>query len=104
MATEPTNKQPYIVIFAAEDDDLNNQFFIIVEGEFILECNNPVTAVFNLMAAHYVFNLDYDPKAKNALTFIQEKVLTLPETPSRKPKSPTAIAHTAGIIRYYEDM
>ena len=93
------NNQFFLV---AEEDDLNNQFFLVVEGEFILECGNPATAVFNLMAAHYVFNLDYDPKAKDALVFIQEKVLKVIET-GKKPKSATVAAHTAGILRYYED-
>jgi hypothetical protein len=54
----------------AGDDDVTGQYFISIEQTTMMESSNPVTAMFNLLVSHYVFNLAYHPKAKDMLTFI----------------------------------
>ena len=72
------NSQPHLVLFEAEDDedeDVKGQYFVSIELQLMMEASNLVTAVFNLLASHYVLNLAYHPKVKDLLTFLQEKVL-----------------------------
>ena len=38
----------------------------------MMESSNPVTAIFNLLVSHYVFD---HPKAEDMLMFIQERML-----------------------------
>lgn len=84
-----------------DDEECQDQLFIVVERELMLETSNIVSALFNLVAVHYVFNLDYNVKAKDLFRFLQEKVLTLKPTDTSK-KSITISSHTAGITRYYQ--
>ena len=37
-----------------------------------MESSNLVAAVFYLLSAHYIFNVQYHPKAKELLTFLRE--------------------------------
>ena len=100
-AVDPSNSQPYIVLFTDDDDDeCQNQLFIVVERELMMETANIVSALFNLVAAHYVFNLDYNIKAKDLFRFLQEKVFSLKPTEKSK-KGITVASHTSGIARYY---
>ena len=66
-----------------------------------MECANAVTSLFNLVASHYVFNLAYNPKAKDMLTFIQEKILCVEsDSKSRGRKiTPLCSSHVSGIVR-----
>ena len=47
---------------------------IAVEQSLILDCTEVSTALFLLLATHYVFNPSYQGKAEEFLMFIQEKV------------------------------
>ena len=71
----------------------------------MLECTDLATALFLLLASHYVFNLSYHTKTHEFLTFIQESVANIPSEKSRKgkrEKSPVSVAHVTGIKRVYE--
>ena len=100
-APDKWNNQPHIVVFCDEEDDedLLGQYFIAVEQVLVLESSNIVAAVFHLMAAHYLYNVQYQAKAKELYIFLQEKVLHLPSS-SRGKRSPAMLAHIAGISRY----
>ena len=54
------------------------QCFIATEQKLILECGSVVNAIFNLVACHYVFNLEYCTKVKELQLFLQQKVLGIP--------------------------
>ena len=95
LTPQTHNPQPYIVKFEDQMDDDVVQYFIAVEGELILESKNLPSYIFNLIAAHYVFNLEYHLKSKDVLTFIQEKIVKLPSTANRK--SPLTVSHISGL-------
>ena len=54
-------------------NDDYNQYFIAIEQEMCMESTDVATAVFNLIASHYVFNLSYHDKIHEMLRFVQEK-------------------------------
>lgn len=78
----------------------------------MLETTNLASALFLLLAAHYVFNLSYHTKAAEVLTFIQEKFAKIPTVvfdskhkgKRPKDKSPVASSHIIGIVRCYESL
>ena len=76
----------------------------------MLETTNLASALFLLLAAHYVFNLSYHTKAAEVLTFIQEKFAKIPTVvfdskhKGLKDKSPVASSHIIGIVRCYESL
>ena len=97
---EAKNNQPHIVWFQdVDDEDINQQFFIAVEQSLMLETNNLVSAIFACVAAHYVFNLSYNPKAG---LFIQERICEIPSKGCKRHAS--TVSHFSGIARTYEEM
>lgn len=61
-----------------------------------------MTAVYNLVVSHYVFNLAYHLKAKDMLTFIQERMLGIQSDARAEKKrsiNPLSSSHVSGIIR-----
>ena len=64
------NSQPQLVIIEGDHD----QYSVAVEQQHLLESRELPTAVFLLLATHYIFNLSYHPKAEDLLHFIQEKM------------------------------
>ena len=95
------------------EGDEYDQYFIAVEQTLMLECRDIATALFLLLASHYVFNLSYHTKCTDFLIFIQEKVAKIPSVTSadsdskhkkRKEKSPVALSHTNGIARSYDSL
>jgi hypothetical protein len=82
------------------EGDMLPQYFIAIEQCLMLESSNLIAGVFFLLGAHYIFNVMYHPKAKDVLTFLQEKVLHLPSKLSKR--SPSVIAHVSGIARYID--
>ena len=55
----------HTVIFQDEEaDDLPGQYFIAVEQQLVLESSNIVAAIFHLLCAHYIFNVQYYPKGR----------------------------------------
>ena len=95
-APDSTN-QPHIVLFNEADDDVTGQYFISIEQTLMMESLN---VIFNLVF-HYVFNLAYHPKAKDMLTFIQERMLGISSDTKVEKKSinPISSSHVSGIIR-----
>ena len=86
-----------------DDEDTTGQYFISIEQTIMMECSNPVTSIFNLVVSHYVFNLAYHPKAKDMLTFVQERILGIGSSESKsagkKNINPLSSSHVSGIIR-----
>ena len=79
---------------------MNQQFFICVEHNLMIECSNIAAAIFFCVAAHYIFNLTYNRKANDVWVFIQEKVLGLPSKAGVR-RSPSTISHFSGITRVF---
>ena len=101
MICDTDNNRPHIIMISCDDSEVENQFFISIEQKLCLECSNIVGAVFYLIAAHYVFNIDYHNKAHDALLFIQENFLALPSSSARSKKGLNSSSHIQGIQRFY---
>lgn len=57
-------------------------------------------AIFLCLAAHYVFNIEYHPKAKDVWEFIQENVLDISSKGNKK-RNATSSTHFSGIKRMH---
>jgi len=69
-----------------EDEEGEVEFGVIVEGTEVCHTDNLSQAVCLLMAAHYVFNLEYNKKVVNTLSFLQKVILNVSDdtkTPSK---------------------
>ena len=66
----------------------------------MLESSNLVSAIFLCLAAHYIFNIQYHPKAKDVWEFVQENVLNISSKGSKK-RNATSSTHFSGIIRMH---
>ena len=85
--------------------DEYNQYFISIENQLYMECTNVATALFLLVASHYIFNLTYHPKVHEVLRFLQEKVAGIPsDERSKKIKYHVAVSHMNGISSVYAEM
>ena len=62
------------------------------------------SALFFLIASHYVFNLSYHPKVYEVLRFVQEKIVNIPSDGSKVSKSPVASSHINGITSVFESL
>ena len=102
-ATDQANNQPHIVVFTDDDvvDDPMNQYFIAVEQTLLMQCSNAISAIFFLLAAHYIFNMAYHPKTNDILTFLQHKVAKLPLQVDHK-WGTVAGTHIAGLDCQYK--
>ena len=60
-----------------EQDDYD-QYFLAIEQTPMLESRNVATALFLLLATHYVFNLSYHSKSADFLIFVQERIAKIP--------------------------
>ena len=60
--------------FVDATGDISPQFFIAIEQQLLLECKSLERAIFIMLAAHYVFNIEYNPKVKDVFLFLEEKV------------------------------
>lgn len=85
-AVDAHNNQPHIVRFVDGSGDIPPNHFIAIEQELLLECRSLDRALFLMVAAHFVFNMEYSPKVKDVLFYLQEKVLGFPD-PSLKQSS-----------------
>ena len=50
----------------------------------MIECRSLDSALFMVLATHYVFNIEYHPKIKDVLYYLQEKVLGLSDHSFKK--------------------
>ena len=62
----------------AIDHDEYVQYYIALEQTLILESTDITTALFLLLAAHYIFNLSNHTKVHELLRFLQEKAAEIP--------------------------
>ena len=81
------------------DDDIPSQYFIAVEQSLHMECRNIVIATFILMSMHYVFNIEYHPKIRDLLYFLQEYMLGLKDSTH---KSSAQYQSFTAAIRCYD--
>ena len=91
-----------------EQDDYD-QYFLAIEQMLMLESRNVATALFLLLASHYVFNLSYHSKSADFLIFVQERIAKIPSFTAssqkkRKEKSPVSLSHVNGITRIYDSL
>lgn len=59
------------------EDSTSNKYFVMIEQDLIPKTTRFDEALFLLLAVHYVFDLQYDVKVKDILTFLQEYVSKL---------------------------
>ena len=64
------------MVNADNDDD---QLFLIVENEVILETNTWVKGLFSFFGVHQVFNLEYPQKLKLIFKFLEEYIFGIPQ-------------------------
>ena len=64
---DPANIHPYIVKLSDPTSDLASQYFIVIGAELLVECNSLMSAVFGLLAVHYVFDMHYHPRLGDSL-------------------------------------
>ena len=67
--------QPHIVCFVDSDSDIAPQIFIAIEGHLVIECENLPSAIYSMVAAHYVFDIQYNPRVNDVQLYLQEQVL-----------------------------
>ena len=94
---DENNNFPHIVRFIDSDCDIPSQYFIAVEQALHVECKNIVASIFILMSIYYVFNIEYHPKIRDLLYFIQEHMLGLKDDTRR---SAQYLSFTAAISCY----
>ena len=63
-----------------EDDDVTEQLFVVVEESLMLETNSLLSALFGCMAAHYIFNVSYNPKTGDLWAIFEVQSKKLPST------------------------
>ena len=100
---DTSNNHPHIVLMRdldEDNEDVCGQFFVAVEQSVMLECSNIFATIFYLIAAHYMFNIEYHAKVNYPLLFLQENVLGLPSKSIKH--TPTALSHFTSIPRYLE--
>ena len=101
-APDKDNNQPHIVVVTKDE---YCQYFIAIEQMMMLECNNVMTALFLLLASHYVFNLSYHHKVMDFFLFLQERVAGITSVTSGKQKrNPVANSHVIGVARIYDEL
>lgn len=76
---------------------------IATEQTLMLDCTELATALFLLLASHYVFNLSYHSKADDFFTFIQENIVKIPTDKELK-KRPVGLTHMNGISSMYHSI
>lgn len=66
--------------FVDASGDIPTSHFIAIEQDLLFECRSFKSALFLLLASHYVFNIEYCPKVKDVLYSFQDKVLQIPDS------------------------
>ena len=97
---------PNLITISHTVHDDYNQYYIAVERECYMETTDVASALFCLIASHYVFNLSYHPKFFEILRFIQEKVLDIPsdKTAAKVSKSTVSQSHVNGITSMFDTL
>ena len=63
---------PYLIMLTSEE---GQQFFVVVERALLAESGNITTAVVNLIASYFAFDIVYPQPLYTILIFIQHYVL-----------------------------
>ncbi len=71
---------PRIAAFIGEG---HTQYFIIIEKQILLEVPSIQLAIFVTFSSYYIFHLEYPKHIKNVLYFLQDYVLSLPDSGAR---------------------
>jgi len=71
-----------------------------VEGGTFIECRDLSNAIYTMIAAHYVFDIEYYSKVSDIHLFLQEKVLGLIDQQGKR--SSTFLSTAAGIQCHLE--
>ena len=69
-----TDVNPMIIRVIDADEDVDPQYAIAIEKQTILTCCHLQSAIFALFAVHYVFDIEYHPKAKDFYLLVEEKM------------------------------
>ena len=75
----PPTESPVIVILKDLHDEAEDQFFVMVENIRLHDNEDFTSALFTLLAVHYVFNIQYDTQVQSPLLFLQEFVVGIKE-------------------------
>ena len=59
----------------ADTDEGISQLYIALEHMLLSETSGFVASMFQLIAVHYVFNVQYHPQVNDVLVCLQEKML-----------------------------
>lgn len=97
-----SNNFPYIMSFSEDDSDIPAQHFVVIEQLPLIECRGYQTAIFVLIAVHFVFNIEYHVHVKDVLYFLQDKVMGFNDPKYRK--SPMYSNVSSAIMCYLPDV
>uniref|UniRef100_A0A1X7UTF7 Uncharacterized protein n=1 Tax=Amphimedon queenslandica TaxID=400682 RepID=A0A1X7UTF7_AMPQE len=81
---DKTNNFPYILRLFDAEDEIDPQYFVAVEQQILFECKDVINALFHLISTYYVFNMSYHGRVQDILYFIQEKVLDIKDSTTKK--------------------
>lgn len=78
-----------------QDDETILQIFVCAENVVVLEVptNSFIDGLIHLMAAYYVFNVQYPNFCKPTLLFIQDILLALPDKSHRPTRYSTFVSN-----------
>lgn len=96
-----SNNHPHIVKFVDSSNDIPPQYFIAIEQQLLLECKSLESAIFILVASHYVFNIEYHSMVKDVFCFLEEKVFGFADTSVKK--SSIYLSESSSIDLYLEE-
>jgi hypothetical protein len=83
----PSDTSAPIIIYTGDILDETSTFKILAEGIEICSPIDLIQAVVCLMAAYYIFNIEYPQQVKLSLLFIQRELLDIVEEGQVVPKS-----------------
>ena len=73
-----------------------------MEGDLLIECGNHPAAINSMLAAHYIFDIHYNPKVNDVQLFLQEEMFRLHDPHAKKLS--TFLSVVAGIDCYVESV
>ena len=77
----PIRTQPRISAFIGEE---TVQYLVLCEHQVLCKVSSLQVALFTTFAAYYCFNLEYPSLAKNVFSFLQDYILSHPDS-NKKP-------------------
>ena len=67
---------PYILCLAS---DVGHQYFVVIERKLLAESGNLTTALINLIAVYFTFDVVYPKPLYSVFIFIQHYLFNLPD-------------------------